>query len=70
MNELLNAYKKENKLFFLMGDYNINLLNYGKHVETNEFVDMLHSHSFISFINRPTRIKKQSATLIENIFYK
>ena len=70
VNELLNALKKENKLFYLMGDYKINLLNYGKHVETNEFVDMLHSHSFISLINRPTRIKKQSATLIDNIFYK
>ena len=53
-----------------MGDYNINLWNYGKHVETNEFVDMLHSHSFIPLIDRPTRIKKQSATLIDNIFYK
>ena len=70
MNELLNALKKENIFCYLMGDYNINLLNYGKHVETNEFVDMLHSHSFISLINCPTRIKKQSATLIDNIFYK
>ena len=41
-----------------MCDYDINLLNYGKHVETNEFVDMLHSHSFISLIDRPARIKK------------
>ena len=29
---------------------------------------MLHSHSFISLINRPTSIKKQPATLIDNIF--
>ena len=51
-----------------MGDYNINLLNYGKHNETNKFVDMMHAHSFISLINRPTRINQQSATLIDNIF--
>ena len=41
-----------------MGDYNINLLNYDKHQDTTDFVDMLHANSFISLINRPTRIKK------------
>ena len=68
MHDLLNAIKRENKIFYLMGDYNINLLNYGKHNETNEFVDMMHAHSFISLINRPTRVNQQSATLIDNIF--
>ena len=53
-----------------MGDYNINLSNYGKHNETNEFVDMLHASLFISLINRPTRVQKESATLIDNIFYQ
>ena len=51
-----------------MGDYNINLLNYGKHNETNEFVDMMHAHYFISLRNRPTRVNQQSATLIDSIF--
>ena len=66
--ELLNKIKTENNLVYLMGDYNVNLLNYGKHNETNEFVDMLHASSFISLINRPTRVQKESATLIDNIF--
>ena len=35
MSSLLNALKNENK--YPMGDYNINLLNYGKHKETSEF---------------------------------
>ena len=56
--ESLNKIKKENSLIYLMGDYNINLLNYGKHSETNEFVGMLHAGSFISLINRPTRVQK------------
>ena len=68
INSLLNLLKNENKLCYLMGDYNINLLNYGKHSDTTEFVDILHGHSFISLINRPTRVKQQSATLIDNIF--
>ena len=31
-------------------------------------VDMLHAQSFVSLINRPTRVTKNSATLIDNIF--
>ena len=68
INSLLNLLKNENKLCYLMGDYNINLLNYGKHSDTTEFVDILHGHSFISLISRPTRVKQQSVTLIDNIF--
>ena len=51
-----------------MGDYNINLLNYEKHSDTTDFVDLLHANSFISLLNRPTRVKRESATLIDNIF--
>ena len=51
-----------------MGDYNVNLLNYGKHKETSEFVNLFHSYSFISLINKPTRLAGQNATLIDNIF--
>ena len=68
IDNLLNLLKNENKLCYLMGDYSINLLNYGKHIDTTEFVDILHGHSFISLINRPTRVKQQSATLIDNMF--
>ena len=51
-----------------MGDFNINLLNFDKHAETTSFVDMLHAQSFVSPINSPTRVTKNSATLIDNIF--
>ena len=51
-----------------MGDYNINLLNYANHALTSDFVDLMHSFSFISLINRPTRITNNPATLIDNIF--
>ena len=30
-----------------MVDYNINLFSYGKHNETSEFVELIHSYSFI-----------------------
>ena len=64
---LLNKLKNEYKFCYLMGDYNVNLLNYGKHRETTDFVDALHSNSFVSLINRPTRVNGDSATLIDNM---
>ena len=52
-----------------MGDFNINILNYDRHKGTNEFVDLLHSYSFISLINKPTRIMGYSATLIDKLLF-
>ena len=68
INDLLDTLGRERKYCYLMGDFNINLLNFDKHAETTSFVDMLHAHSFVSLINRPTRVTKKSATLIDNIF--
>ena len=67
MSSLFNALKNENKHCYMMGDNNINLLNYGRHKETSEFVDLIHSYSAISLINKPTRLASQNATLIDNI---
>ena len=65
---LLSELMQENKHCYIMGDYNINFLNYENHQRTAEFVDQLHSNSFDSLINKPTRVKKHSATLIDDIF--
>ena len=47
LNELLDKLSKENKTLFLLGDFNINLLNYDIHPSTNEFLDSLSSHYFL-----------------------
>ena len=59
---------RENKLVFMMGNYNINLLNSDVHEPTGEFVDILSSYSLYPSILKPTRITCTSATLIDNIF--
>ena len=66
-----------------MGDSNINLLNYEKHSDTTDFVDLLltprtpvssvrvnllHGNLSVSLLDRPTRFNRESATLIDNIF--
>ena len=55
-------------MFFLLGEFNINLLNYNVHNPTNEFLDSFASNSFLPYILQPTRITSHSKTLTDNIF--
>ena len=68
LNKLLENIYKEQKSIFLLGDFNVNLLNYNEHNQKNEFLDSLASNSFISLILQPTRITSHSNTLINNVF--
>lgn len=66
--EILNDIKSNNKLCFLMGDFNINLLHQDTHAPTSEFLEILYSSSYFPLITKPTRISSSSATLIDNIY--
>ena len=68
LNQLSENISKEKKSIFLLGDFNVNLLNYNEHNQTNEFLDSLASNSFIPLILQPTRITSHSNTLIDNVF--
>ena len=68
LNKLLENISKEQKSIFLIGNFNVNLLNYNEHNQTNEFLDSLASNSFIPFILQPTRISSYSNIFIDNIF--
>ena len=67
-NELTESLKLERKVCYLLGDFNINLLNYETHAQTGSFFDMLSSDGFLPLITRPTRVTATSGTLIDNIF--
>lgn len=56
---------EENIPCFLMGDFNINLIN---HKENNvcNFANLLYSHSFFPTITKPTRVTETSATVIDH----
>ena len=56
------------KQVFILGDFNINLLNYDSHTPTNDFVSLLLSQHFLPFIVHPTRVSDHSSTIIDNIF--
>ena len=68
LNEILDKLSKENKTIFLLGDFNINLLNYDIHPPTNEFLDSLLSHYFFPHVLQPSRVTTNTKTLIDNIF--
>ena len=51
-----------------MGDFDINLLNYNSHSETDDFIHFMISHYFLPHRLRPTRVTDHSTTIIDNIF--
>ena len=67
-NDILSRISKDNKQCYVMGDFNLDLVQYNHHTPTQEFIDTLFSHAFIPLISNPTRLTSYSATLIDNIF--
>ena len=55
-NSLLDKVSKEQKSVFLLGEYNVNLLNYNNHNPTNELLDSFACNSFVPYILQPTQL--------------
>ena len=68
VNGILQTVTKENKHVFFLGDFNLNLLNYEHHSDTNDFLNSMVSHYLLLHILHPTRVTDHSATIIDNIF--
>ena len=66
---VLGDIHDKKKFCLLAGDFNIDLLSYGKHAPTDDFINTLNSYVFTPHILKPTRITSHSATLIDNIFF-
>ena len=68
LSQIFEIVSKKQKQVFLLGDFDINLLNYNNHQPKNDLLDSLACNSFIPYILHPTRINNHSKTLIDNIF--
>ena len=67
LESTLSQLTSENKSIFIMGVFNINLLNYESHPESNDFLlIMLNSFFLLPYILQPTCITERLATLIDN----
>ena len=54
--ECLNSIAKEQKLCYIMGDFNLNLINRSDHQPTEDFVNTFYMYGFHPLIDKPTRI--------------
>ena len=69
MTALWIKFQMKKRYAFLMGDFNINLLNYESHTPTDVFVNTLGVFCFQQHILQQTRISDHTATLIDNIYF-
>ena len=60
--------RHKTKQILIVGDFNIDLLNYETDECARELIDTTSKHGFSQVISRPTRITDHSATLIDNIY--
>ena len=58
----------ENIKTYIMGDFNIHLLNYITPPPVENFLNLMISRNYYPVITRPTRVTPLSCTLIDNIF--
>ena len=68
ISSILQRVKRENKILYLLGDYNINILNADTHTSTSEFLEIMYESSLFPVITKPTRVRDDTSTLIDNIF--
>ena len=57
-----------NKLVFIMGDFNINILDYASHTPIGDLVNNIFSYSLLPCNHHPTRVIEYSASVIDNIY--
>ena len=53
---------------YIMGDFNLDLLKHDQHPPTEKFLKTMIANSFIQIINGPTRVTRDTCTLIDNIY--
>jgi len=68
LNYSLSLMNIDKKLFFLVGDINLDLLKLNQHAPRYDFYNVIIAHHLSPAITRPTRVTDSSATLIDNIF--
>ena len=69
INMIVESVHRENKFCVLLGDFNLDLLKFESHPDTDRFLNILGTFYFHPQILQPTRITDHSATLIDNIFF-
>ena len=64
--DILDDINTENKVCVIMGNMNIDLLQFGSPTKTSDYLDNIFTHGFLPVITKPTPITISSATLIDH----
>ena len=66
---MLDLIVRENKIMFLLGDFNVNLSHNNElSLDKEELKNIFFSHHLFPLINKPTRETIHTTTVIDNMF--
>ena len=68
LKEQLSNLNNKSKEVFVLGDININFLNYNRDNKTSDYLDMLLDLGYMPLITKARRITDHTATLIDHIY--
>ena len=64
----LNTNRYANKIKYIAGDFNQDLIKYDSDDDCQNLIDNAHNNGFVQIVSRPTRITENSATLIDHVY--
>ena len=67
IEQVIHNSKHSTKSFFLVGDLNLNSLDYASSTPVKNFFNLAFENGIFPVINRPTRVTWASATAIDHI---
>ena len=68
LEQMLEGISLRNEFIFIVGDFNIDLLNSGSDIHSTRLINLLLSYELKPMITCPTRVNKNKDTLLDNIF--
>ena len=68
MKSILSKNEATKREVILIGDFNMNLLDFDKNKRVQSFVNLMFRFGMIPTINKPTRVTRHTATAIDHVF--
>ena len=68
LDSLLASISKENKICYVLGDWNLDLINHHCHDSTGELLETMYSRVFFPLITRPTTLGTRGFPRVQREF--
>ena len=67
LNTFLPKSKTTEKACFLVGDVNLNIIDYQSNAKARDFLNLIFQHILVPIVNKPTSVTKNNTALIDYI---